>query len=710
MISQKNVQTGTPTPSISHWRWLPGALFLLTLLGPLATGWLVLAGCDPSSINLGSTVFYLAIISGLSFAILGSFILVYRPGNRIGWLCLAMAFGILYIGVVDLYVPCGLSGTITAPGLAYAAWVSYSYGIFAVLPLFVLIPMLFPTGRFLSSRWLWFTISAFIVVIAAGTAMGLLPDYSQDNGFETFYPVESPFGSNSLPDRWYSFFRMVSVVSVNLLILVSIAAVIVRFRRSSGDEREQMKWLVYFFAVAIGTQILIFEIPGATFYPEILDSIWLDMVYVLVFLGFPLILAVAIFKYRLYAIDIVINRTLVYTGLTLAIILIYTLTVVGLGLFFQSDSLFISIIATALVAVTFQPLRDRLQRGINRFMFGQRDEPYAVLSRLSQQLQTTAVPAETLVTLVETIADTLKLPYAAIELLEQDLVVGQSSVGESVGEVVALPLSYQQEIVGRLSVSPRARGETFTPSEEQLLAAIAAQTGPVASATRLTLALQRSRENLVLAREEERRRIRRDLHDGLGPNLASQTLQLDAVLGLLAANDVTTASAHVSKLKGQTQQMVADIRRLVYELRPPALDELGLLEALRAHVAQMGETHDSLHVTIDAVPEPLQALPAAIEVAAYRIVLEGVTNTIRHAEAQTCSVRLARTTDGPMPCLVLTIQDDGKGLPDGLQFGVGLTSMRERAEELGGSCAIVSSQGGGTLVSAMLPFTVGGER
>lgn len=391
------------------------------------------------------------------------------------------------------------------------------------------------------------------------------------------------------------------------------------------------------------------------------------------------------------------------------VVLIYILTVGGLGLLFQTSGNFvISLLATALIAIAFQPVRERLQRGVNRFMFGQRDDPYAVLSHLSQQLQTTAVPTETLTSIVETIAATLKLPYAAIELVDQETQIGQAAVGEPLGETIELPLRYQKETVGRLLVSPRAPGEKFTAKEQQLLADIAAQTGPVASATRLTLALQRSRERLVLAREEERRRIRRDLHDGLGPTMASQTLKMDTVLDLLAADDVQTAGQHVKQLKSQTQQMVADIRRLVYELRPPALDELGLLEALRAHVAQMSGTNGRLRISIEASPEPLPTLPAAIEVAAYRIALEGVTNVIRHAQARDCRVRFVVSEDEPLSSLVLTVTDDGLGLPAKFQSGVGLTSMRERAEELGGRCALVSNDQGGTQVTAVLPFSANG--
>ncbi len=704
MAASNHLQTLSPPRSPP--RWLAVGLFLLTLIGPLASGWLTLAGCDPFAINGGATRFFTGLFSGLAFAILGFLIFVYQPHNRIGWLCLITGFSLHADSATDLYIQCGLTGTITAAGMPYAAWLLYATGGAAIIPLQVLLPMMFPTGRFLSYRWRWVTIIGIVISLGAAAALGLMPDLSQDNGFETRFPVTNPFGVTNLPDWWFPFFRTISVGLVLLLILLGLISMIVRFRRAAGDERQQIKWLVCYLATGIGIQIFLLEIPATFFYPQLWDTVWYAIVLPLVFVGIPIVMGIAIFKYRLYAIDLVINRTLVYGGLTLVVVLIYTLTVGGLSLMFQSaGSLPISLIATALIAIAFQPAREYLQRSINRLMFGQRDDPYAVLSHLSQQLQTTAVPTETLTSIVETIAGTLKLPYAAIELLEQTEQIGQATVGEPVAEVVELPLRYQNETVGRLLVSPRAPGETFTAKEQKLLADIAAQTGSVASATRLTLALQRSRERLVLAREEERRRIRRDLHDGLGPTLASQTLKLDAILDLLTA-DPDAAGQHVKQLKQQTQQMVADIRRLVYELRPPALDELGLLEALRAHVAQMGGLNGQLHIAIEAAPEPLPPLPAAIEVAAYRIALEGVTNVIRHAQAKQCRVRFAITPGQPLPGLVITITDDGRGLPPGFRSGVGLTSMRERAEELGGTCMVGAGQNGGTQVRAMLSFSL----
>lgn len=703
MVSANNSQTKSPPQAQS--RWLAIGLFLVALTSQFVLGGLTLAGCSHFS-DYGPVGLAVAIASGLAFSLVGGLILFYRPHNRVGWLCLWTGIGLPTLAVLEFYIVCGLAGHIAAPGLAYLAWLTYSFGtILIIVPMFILLPMLYPTGQFLSPRWQNLTIAGLIVMMAAGTGMSLLPDFSRDNSFEGKFLVSNPFGLDSLPDWWYSVFSTASSISVFFLCFAGIASMIVRLKRSAGDERQQMKWLAYFLATAVAVQLLFFELPGAWLYPQIFDTIWYELIILVVFLGFPLIIGIAIFKYRLYAIDVVINRTLVYGGLTLTVVLIYIVTVGLLSqLFHTSGNLIISLIATGLIAVAFHPIRERLQRGVNRLMFGQRDDPYAVLSHLGQQLQTTVIPAETLTVIVETIAGTLKLPYAAIELVEQDAQIGQAAVGEPVGETIELPLRYQNETVGRLIVSPRAPGETFTAKEQQLLADIAAQTGPVASATRLTLALQRSREKLVLAREEERRRIRRDLHDGLGPTLASQTLKLDTIMELLV-EDPQAAIAQVKTLKQQTQRMVADIRRLVYELRPPALDELGLLEALRVHFAQMkGSNNGSFHISIEASPEPLPALPAAIEVAAYRITLEAITNVIRHAQARGCRVRFAITENEQPPGLTITVIDDGLGLPAKFQSGVGLSSMRERAEELGGTCEVVSHGRGGTRVTAALPF------
>jgi signal transduction histidine kinase len=213
---------------------------------------------------------------------------------------------------------------------------------------------------------------------------------------------------------------------------------------------------------------------------------------------------------------------------------------------------------------------------------------------------------------------------------------------------------------------------------------------------RLTSDLQRSRERLVAAREEERRRLRHNLHDDLGPRLATLTLKLDATRNLLQT-DPAAAEAMLTQLKGDVQTAIAEVRHLVYDLRPQALDQLGLVPALRQYAAQVSS--GGLHVRVQA-PAALPVLPAAVEVAAYRIATEALTNVIRHARAGVCLLSLGLETGA----LVVEVRDDGRGLAEGYQAGVGMTSMRERAEELGGVCVISPAPEGGVRVSASLPL------
>jgi signal transduction histidine kinase len=418
----------------------------------------------------------------------------------------------------------------------------------------------------------------------------------------------------------------------------------------------------------------------------------------LLILPIPLAFAVSVQRDHLFDLDPIINRALVYGALTASVVGLNVLVVGLLGLLFQArGSFLLSLLATGLAAVLVQPLRTQLQRAVNHIMYGQRDEPAVVLARLGQRLEATLAPEAVLPAIVETVAVALKLPYGAITLWqhEEGTFVTAATYGCLAGRPLVLPLTNQGAVVGQLIVTPRSPGEPLTAADHRLLDQIAAHAGVAAHAVRLTADLQRSRERLVAAREEERRRLRRDLHDGLGPTLASLTLQLDAARALLAPSP--EADALLLDMKEQTQTAVGDIRRLIDALRPPALDELGLVSALREYAT--GYNHASgLHVVIDA-PASLLPLPAAVEVAAYRIALEALTNAARHAHARTCRICL-RVRDG----LCLEIADDGAGLPAEPRFGVGLASMRERAAELGGRCTITPRPEGGTRVAAWLPL------
>lgn len=489
---------------------------------------------------------------------------------------------------------------------------------------------------------------------------------------------------------------------------IGLSAQAIRFFDApTPPAREQSRILLWglgaiFLLALILTQMpLLFSalrLPGAP--PRAIQNAVLAF-FPLLITSIPLLLGAILVRYHLWDIDRVINRAVVYGLLTAIVLGGYALIVGGLAaLWSPFDDVWIKIIATGLIAVLFHPLRERLHRVINRLMYGKRDEPFAVLNHLGAQLETSLLPDTGLMLIVETICKNLRVPYAAIELMTDDG-IRNTHYGTLSHGAIALPLRYQSETIGALQIARRAPNENFSPADLQLLENLARQAGAIVHMARLNAQLQQSREHIIGEREQERKRLRRELHDGLGPTLASQTLKLDAALDLLDGDDTANAEARkiLQSLKTQAQTTVADIRRIAYELRPPALDDLGLVGALRAHLDQSNGVN-GLCITLDA-PAELMPLSAAVQLNAYRIVLEAVNNVVKHAQAKNCHVRITANE-----ALHIKVQDDGIGRADHARSGVGIASMRERAEELGGTLTIEKNQPKGTRVLASLPISL----
>ncbi|MDP9485527.1 MAG: sensor histidine kinase [Actinomycetota bacterium] len=630
------------------------------------------------------------LVSPASAALVGGLIASRRPANPVGWFILGHA---LCFSLGEFSRQYAIYGFLTEPGslpfARAAVWPAYWVWFPGLVLMFSLLPLYFPNGRLLSPRWrpaVW--LAVFVALVAAGIGAFQpndleAPGLPNPLGIEALRPFVGVFLDVALPALWL------------ILGLASVASLLVRFRRSRGEERQKIKWIGY------AAVLMIAHIPLDLF---LLQPLAPAAAIVLgnVFLAIPwAAIAVAVLRHRLYDIDLVINRTLVYGALTACVVGIYVLVVGYLGTLLRvDDNLAVSLFAAGVVAVLFAPLRDRLQRVVNRLMYGERDEPYAVVSRLGQRLEATLAPEDVLLTIVETVREALKLPYAAIALTKNGASTGfAASVGKAVETPLRLPLAYQGEPVGELLLGPRGPGETFGLADMRLLEGLARQAGVAAHAVRLTTDLQRSRERLVATREEERRRLRRDLHDGVGPRLAALMLELETAADLVAKDP--EASALMTRLSGQARETIADVRRAVHALRPPALDELGLVGALREAADQCGRA-GVLEVSVEA-PAAMPPLPAAVEVACYLIAQEAMTNVARHAGASNCRVRV--TLDEEAGALLVEVEDDGRGIGEADKAGVGTSSMRERAEELGGRCVVgPSARGSGTLVRALLPL------
>jgi signal transduction histidine kinase len=623
-------------------------------------------------------------------------LLLRKPGSP---MALFLAMTLAAIGAVET----GMSNALISPqqvasipALYVPVWTLRALEMAGALVLLYI----FPNGRF-TPRWTRGLAVAWIAYIAVCALVPTTP----------FNPLDgptwraTPLASLAFGVAWFA---------------TGIYSQGVRLRRSRDIvERQQLKWtavglvlavtgMMVYYAALVWGQSRGWPAPLPQEIGETAYVLLRPAVLAVALAVFPVCLSIAILQYRLFDVDLVINRALVWGALTALTIGLYALIVGGLGLLLHGgDSPLVFFLAAGVIAVIFQPAHQRLQQAVNRLMYGERDDPYAALSRLGRRLGGALAPDAIAPAIVESIAAALKLPYVALTVAGHD----PSRSGEPLAawgvpppySLASLPLCHRGQTVGVLLLAPRGPGEPFSAVDRRLLDDLAKQAGiglyaaqQSWQAQQLAEDLQRSREQLVAAREEERRRLRRDLHDGLGPALASLTLKVDAAHDELGY-DAASAAAMLAGVKGDIQAALGDIRRLVYELRPPALDDLGLAASLRL----LAERYQGAHLAITCdLPEHLPPLPAAVEVAAYRISAEALTNVVRHAEARACSVKLTVAER-----LELEISDDGRGIPAGAGAGVGLLSMRERAAELGGACQISSTQGAGTAIRVWLPLS-----
>lgn len=608
------------------------------------------------------------------FPLAGLLVLWHRPRNAAGWVLLSGAL----VGVSVLshqWYEIALRAPGALPWLEAAIWFSaWTFVPYWAQP--SLLPVLFPDGRLPSARWQGYL----------RTTLGLLALLVVVAMFKVDDEVEGLGGTNPLGQYWL-FTRLPEMTGPALqygsglavwLVCspIAVAGLLQRTRRAGGVERTQLQWLLLGL-----TGCVVLTVVSAL--PGVHGEVFFALGFALV----PLSVAVAVLRHGLFDVEVVVGRTIAYALLTGGGVLAYVGLVALAGRYVAGDGA--GPVVAALVVALAAAGRSRLQSLVDRRLFGSRRDAYAVVQQVGASTAAAQAPGPALAALVEAVRDALRLPF--VQVLDEDGgVVAESGAPVSGTHVVPVVDSGRQ--VGVLVVGRRTRRERLHAEEASALVDVARRAGALLSAQRLTCDLQRSYAQVVEVREQERRRLRRDLHDGVGPSLAGVALQLEGLVERL--RDDPALALRADRARERLLGTVGDVRRLVDGLRPADLEQRGLAAALRGLATDAADP-----VQVDVQVDLPGVVPPAVEVAAYRIAGEAVANALRHAGARSVRVVLAPDPDG----LRLEVEDDGAGLPVPVQPGVGLRSMQERAVEVGGVLTVGPSATGGTRVVAVLP-------
>lgn len=605
----------------------------------------------------------------------------------------------------------------TYPGGDAAVWLSsWLFTIF--LAAFATILHIFPTGRPLPGRWSWALWAAPAAAAALAVSMAVSPGFSQNYPAGSPGPIHNPLGVAGV-EPLLVFLRGAATVGFAVSTATGVASLVLRFRRGSPDERQQLKPFLFVASFAIFGFL-----QPAKLFPVGSPGWWMEMISVnlVLPLGLPLAIGIAVLRYRLYDLDIVIRRTFIYGALAALITAAYVGVVTGIGTLVGSGgraNVLLSILATAIIAVAFQPARQRLQRVANRIAYGRRATPYEVLAELSARAGESYAADEVLPRMARALAEGTGAARAAVwvragEVMHeaaswpastpQDpvFVPGGQLMPRIAGAEQTVPVRHQGGLLGALTVDKRA-GETLSPVETKLLQDLAAQAGLVLRNFGLTAELRArledlraSRLRLVAAQDGERRRIERDLHDGAQQNLVALKVKVGLVERLVDT-DPERVKSMLAEFKVEVGDALENLRDLARGIYPPLLADRGLVPALESQARKAT-------VPVEIVASAVDRYPAEVEAAVYFCVLEALQNVQKYAEARTVLVRLHGSSGG----IAFEVEDDGSGFDLSTRpRGAGLANMADRLEALGGSVVVRSAPGHGTTVSGSL--AVGAE-
>ena len=642
----------------------------------------------------GSFAFVLVV---LPFAIAGFVILAKQPRNHVGWILVLIGYAwVQPIGNIgEFLLSRGIPGGAALVALGAGSWAP------PIALMGTVLLLRFPTGELVSPRWRWVERLAIADMIAIVLAIAFFPGTLEDIG----YPgVENPLAISVLSDV------MNAVLPVMLLLLpitivLSAASLVIRFRRSRGVERLQMKWFTTAAAfVAVLYLIgMIGSIPASVGGGE---AAWVGALSNLSFISFvliPITIVIAVLRYRLYEIDVVISKAIVYGTLAAFVTAAYVGIVVGVGQLVGTDrSVPLQIAATVLVAVAFQPLRERLQRFANRLVYRKRATPYEVLARFSEQVVGSYTTDEVAAALAELLVEGTGADRAEIWLGSEEgsrLEASWPDRAPAAGSTppvaddhtAVVPVLHRGEVLGELVIR-KAANDPVGPADEKLLEDVAGQAGLVLRNVRLVEDLRASRQRLVAARDTERRKLERNIHDGAQQRLVALSVLYNMAAGLAKPLGEEQRAA-IADLGAQSQGALETLRDLARGIYPAVLSDGGLIPALES---QGRKSPFPVTVTADAIGR----YPQDVEAAVYFCCLEALQNAAKYADASGVLVRLEDAGDQ----VRFSVSDDGVGFdPAAVEAGSGTRNMQDRLAAIGGGIAVRSRPGAGTTVDGWVP-------
>ena len=641
------------------------------------------------------------LIPAVTVGALGALVASRRPRNAIGWL-------MLWIGIITgasaLSLHVAIHGLLTGvPPHDWPRWLAWVHNSVGNLGLGaeIILFLLFPDGKPLSRRWRW--LGWVTVVYSLAFTVGNALDPTPVELSAELPKLGNPVGIPAM--AWFSSNPLVFLV-ILLLLVLSVVALILRLRRSQGEERQQVKWFVY--AVGISVSFLVVAVPLYTVDQALSNAAFNGGLAFGFSVAVPAAAALAILRYGLYEIDVVINKTIVYFSLAAAITAIYVGIVVGIGALINSrGNVGLSILATAIVAVGFQPIRDRSRRFANRLVYGKRATPYEVLSEFAERMAGTYSVEDVLPRTARMVAEGTGALRADVWLrvgrelraegswpstsASERIPLTEDDAIEVPGASSVVPVTHQGELLGALSVH-KAPGDPVSPTEDKLLADVASQAGLVLRNVRLIEELRASRQRLVAAQDEERRKLERNIHDGAQQQLVSLAVKANLAQSI-AKSDPERTEGMLEQLKAEAQDALDNLRDLARGIYPPLLADQGLGAALGAQARK-----SPIPVTIES--DGVGHYPQDTEAAVYFCVLEGLQNVAKYAGASRALVRLSQS-DGN---LNFEVQDDGEGFdPAQTTYGTGLQGIEDRLAALEGSFEVRSSPGAGTTLAGKVP-------